>query len=445
MLVSSAVVAAVINARVRRRIGRSVELGRVASQRRRGASESDPLCKFLAVWWNQIGLINVHIGKGVLRGNWGQMRLRAAAVVVVVCILVLLGAACSSGDVSQSDSTVTTSGWSDAVESSPAAIAVTTDDEVAADVARGTEEGDGDEMATDTQYVGWDLAGLEGATAATVTLLPTERGDSGQAVIALQDRLAALGFAPGPPDGSYGRKTARAVEGFQELVYLEPTGIADAQTVSALIEYRYDGLVLHAGDEGLEVEELQRRLSDGPFDPGAIDGKYGFGTVAAVWALEKLASVSVDGDWGPLDEKAWQLLMDGEIGKPTKTHEWRWVEFDLSQQLVKVYDPGSSMPFLVSHASSGSGIPWANEDHSGSSITPRGDFTITRRIRGWRESSLNIGRLYNPLYFNGGIAFHGANSVPLYPASHGCVRLPMHIAEYLPGELPNGTLVHVLA
>ena len=107
--------------------------------------------------------------------------------------------------------------------------------------------------------------------------------------------------------------------------------------------------------------------------------------------------------------------------------------------------PGSATPVLISHASSGSGIPWENEEHSGSSVTPLGDFHINRRISGWRESSLNIGRLYNPLYFNGGIALHGATSVPNHPASHGCIRLPMHVAEYLPGELPNGTPVHVLA
>ena len=100
---------------------------------------------------------------------------------------------------------------------------------------------------------------------------------------------------------------------------------------------------------------------------------------------------------------------------------------------------------MVSHVSSGSGIPWSNEEHSGSSVTPLGDFHIYRRISGWRESSLDIGRLYNPLYFNGGIALHGATSVPLYPASHGCIRLPMHIADSLPGELPDGTPVHVLA
>lgn len=269
--------------------------------------------------------------------------------------------------------------------------------------------------------------------------------DSGDDVMALQERLAELGFDPGPADGDYGRRTVNAVLVFQELNQLSPTGRADRRTVEALSTFRYDGLVLAAGDEGDEVEELQRRLASGPFDPGTTDGVYGPATVAAVWALEKLAGVPVDGDWGPADELAWQRLMDGRVGQPERSHDQRWVEVDLSEQLMKVYDPGQTTPTLISHASSGSGIPWENEDHSGSSVTPLGDFHINRRISGWRESSLNIGRLYNPLYFNGGIAFHGATSVPLYPASHGCIRLPMHVADYLPGELPNGTPVHILA
>ena len=30
-------------------------------------------------------------------------------------------------------------------------------------------------------------------------------------------------------------------------------------------------------------------------------------------------------------------------------------------------------------------------------------------------------------YFNGGIAFHGYPDVPVYPASHGCVRVPVEV------------------
>ncbi len=306
-------------------------------------------------------------------------------------------------------------------------------------------DSDSDDMIESVVDRSRPLTGPGSASAASAfTLVPVEQGSNGEDVLALQSRLAELGFAPGTPDGSYGRRTIAAVEAFQGLVDLDVTGDADADTIKALITYRYDGLVLRAGDDGDDVETLQLRLSEGPFDPGPIDGSYGTGTKQAVWALEKMAGIPVDGDWGPLDEKAWQQLLDGEIGAPEKEHETRWVEVDLSEQVMKVYDPESTTPVLISHASSGSGIPWSNEEHSGSSVTPRGDFTITRRINGWRESSLNIGRLYNPLYFNGGIAFHGATSVPLYPASHGCIRLPMHVAEYLPDELPNGTPVHVL-
>ena len=299
-------------------------------------------------------------------------------------------------------------------------------------------EKDGDEPSTDDETGDDKKEDDKG-------LVAVDKDDQGKDVEALQKRLAKLGFAPGPVDGAYGPQTAAAVEAFQMLSDLKQTGKADARTIAALEDFETHTPVLEAGDEGSEVKRLQKRLASGPFDPGPADGEYGGKTVQAVWALEKLAGVPVDGNWGPLDEYALEQLESGAVGEPENKHKKRWVEVDLSQQLMKVYDPGSSEPYLVSHASSGSGIAWSNEGHSGNSITPTGDFVISRRIAGWRESSLDIGRLYNPLYFNGGIAFHGALSVPLYPASHGCIRLPMHIAEYLPGELPNGTPVHVMS
>ena len=61
-------------------------------------------------------------------------------------------------------------------------------------------------------------------------------------------------------------------------------------------------------------------------------------------------------------------------------------------------------------------------------ITPAGTYEFQRHVNGWRDGDL--GRLYNPWYFNGGIAVHGYSSVPTQPASHGCARIPMHVAEY---------------
>jgi hypothetical protein len=37
--------------------------------------------------------------------------------------------------------------------------------------------------------------------------------------------------------------------------------------------------------------------------------------------------------------------------------------------------------------------------------------------------------MWNPVYLNYGIAVHGALNVPLQPASHGCIRIPLSISE----------------
>ncbi len=51
--------------------------------------------------------------------------------------------------------------------------------------------------------------------------------------------------------------------------------------------------------------------------------------------------------------------------------------------------------------------------------------------------------MWNPVYFNYGIAVHGAINVPLAPASHGCVRIPMHIADDFQDLVANGDRVLV--
>lgn len=270
---------------------------------------------------------------------------------------------------------------------------------------------------------------------------------SGERVRTVQERLSELGFGPGPLDGIQGRRTADAVEALQHHAGLPVTGEVDAATVAALGD---DGLavtVLEPGDSGAAVGELQRALTNGPFDAGPEDGVFGEKTVQAVYAFEKLVGLRVNGAFDGVDRVALEGLVSGDLASAEAEgrHDRRWVEVDLSRQLMAVYEPDHpSTPMLVSHMSSGNGERWCN-DTAGCRVaaTPTGSFTITRRISGWRESSLDIGRLYNPLYFRGGVALHGASSVPLYPASHGCVRLPMHIAEYLPGLLPNGTPVDV--
>ncbi len=61
-----------------------------------------------------------------------------------------------------------------------------------------------------------------------------KQGDSGAAVIALQNALVKRGFNPGGVDGDFGPGTAAAVRAFQRSAGLTPDGMAGPDTVSAL-------------------------------------------------------------------------------------------------------------------------------------------------------------------------------------------------------------------
>jgi hypothetical protein len=57
---------------------------------------------------------------------------------------------------------------------------------------------------------------------------------SGPDVLGAQQQLEALGYAPGPIDGSYGPATAAAVRDFQAAQKLDPDGILGPLTAAAL-------------------------------------------------------------------------------------------------------------------------------------------------------------------------------------------------------------------
>jgi peptidoglycan hydrolase-like protein with peptidoglycan-binding domain len=120
-------------------------------------------------------------------------------------------------------------------------------------------------------------------------------------VLALQRRLAALGFSPGPIDGRYGPLTKTAVMQFQSVHGLEVDGIAGPRTLAALASARpllYPGLGYNPGGSAL-VRALQRRLAALGFSPGPPDGRYGPLTEAAVVRFQVASSLLVDGVAGP--------------------------------------------------------------------------------------------------------------------------------------------------
>ena len=69
--------------------------------------------------------------------------------------------------------------------------------------------------------------------------------------------------------------------------------------------------------------------------------------------------------------------------------------------------------------------------------TPLGRFRVYRKVSGWDWI------LWYPLYFLRGFAIHGYPEVPPYPASHGCVRVPMWIAPTLAAAIGYGQTIYV--
>lgn len=197
--------------------------------------------------------------------------------------------------------------------------------------------------------------------------------------------------------------------------------------------------VLAAGAKGPRTQLLQQRLVELKYDPGPIDGEFGAKTKMAIWAYQKLNGLEATGEvspelWAAMSTTSTPPAAIRPDGGPNR------VEIDIPKQVLVVYRDNTVA--LITHISSGSGKRYCEGGSCGRAVTPRGDYSVLRRIGGWRRSALGL--LYNPLYFKGGYAIHGAPSVPNYPASHGCVRIPMHIAEYFPTLVNNDEPVYLV-
>lgn len=130
------------------------------------------------------------------------------------------------------------------------------------------------------------------------------RGDTGEAVRDLQQRLGALGFSLGGDDwGRFASGTEAAVRALQESRGLVVDGLCGRQTWSALVESGFS-----LGDRmlyfrqpmlrGDDVAELQRRLNALGFDAGREDGILGDQTADAIVEFQRNAGLASDGICG---------------------------------------------------------------------------------------------------------------------------------------------------
>jgi hypothetical protein len=116
------------------------------------------------------------------------------------------------------------------------------------------------------------------------------------------------------------------------------------------------------------------------------------------------------------------------------------VEIDLDRQVLFILDCAGAEARILP-ISSGSGELFTEGGVTRRAVTPTGRFEVYRKIEGWRKSPLGL--LYYPNYIYGGVAIHGNPAVPVYPASHGCIRIPMFAAREFSAVTPIGTPVIV--
>lgn len=198
---------------------------------------------------------------------------------------------------------------------------------------------------------------------------------------------------------------------------------------------------------GEQTARVQARLLELGFWLNEDDGEYGLTTSQAVMAFQKYMGFSDPS--GSVDAQTAQSLTVETVRPQSRANSGTLVEIDKAKQLLFFVVDGSVEWIL--NASTGNGKAYTEEDKNtpgevidGVSLTPSGLHEVDReREDGWWEGDL--GRIYRPKYFVGGVAVHGSSSIPNYPASHGCVRVSVPAMDWIweSGIMPMDTSVWV--
>jgi peptidoglycan/xylan/chitin deacetylase (PgdA/CDA1 family) len=215
----------------------------------------------------------------------------------------------------------------------------------------------------------------------------------------------------------------------------------DIRTLDKLTDahaVRWD-VTLRSGSSGAEVKWLQKRLRYLTYPSGSINGSFGYATLEATYAFEKVHGMSRDGVVPPSQMTAIAMGRRPKAPKPLSGNPKDYIDVDISRQVLFEVRNGHVTHTLP--VSTGNGETYTVDGDQRTARTPRGSFAIQRKIQGERHGSL--GTLYWPNYFYGGYAIHGSDSVPTYPASHGCVRIPRYIERAFYYRTPIGLPVYV--
>jgi PKD repeat protein len=173
------------------------------------------------------------------------------------------------------------------------------------------------------------------------------------------------------------------------------------------------------GSKGTSVRFLEQRLSELHYGLERVDGYYGQDTYDAVIAFQKVSRMSLDGIVGPA---VWSRLNTATTPL-ARFRSGTHLEVDKTRQVL--FDVRGGKVARVLPVSTGA-----------TGNTPVGTFHVYSK-----EPGYNAKLMYYSMYFIGNFAVHGYPSVPSYPASHGCVRIPIWAAVPMYDTHGYGTTV----
>lgn len=181
---------------------------------------------------------------------------------------------------------------------------------------------------------------------------------------------------------------------------------------------------LTQGSSGRGVRLMQRALSGLGYVTGQR-GAYDARTARAVLAFRKQAALTRTAS---ADLRFFRALRDG-AGVFTVRYrgDGRHVEADLSHQTMALISDTGVVERIYPISSGKPSTP-----------TVRGRYRIYRRDLG-----TNAKGMVDASYFYNGYAIHGFAPVPVYAASHGCLRTPVPDAHSIHDWLRQGTIVDV--
>ena len=177
---------------------------------------------------------------------------------------------------------------------------------------------------------------------------------------------------------------------------------------------------LRMGSAGPSVYGLEKRLNELHYALARVDGYYGVDTSDAVVAFQKLHNLPRT---GTTNLRFWRALNAATTPVP----RYGGTHLEASKERQVLFFVRNGRVTLIVPVSTGA-----------TGNTPVGTWHVYSKVPGF-----NAKEMYYSSFFVGAFAIHGYHSVPPYPASHGCVRIPLWVAPRVYSLIDYGTTVDI--